>query len=382
MRKLALMVAVIFGVALLGSVAFAGGVIKIGALYNLTGGMSSIDAPALNGAKLAVKQVNAKGGVLGKKIEIVAIDTKTNQKEAAVAARKLISEGVVACIGYGDTTYVLAAAPLFQKAKIPFVTSGATHPGLPKMVGDYMFLTPFGDNVQAYAMAEFLIKDLGLKKAWVFTNKAMDFTLALSKFFKERFKKLGGKIVLEDFYVTSDKDFSAQIARLKNLKEKPDVLFVSATPDNAGVIVKQIREAGIWTVIASGDGFDTPVIIEVPGPKLADKIYYTTHQSWDNPAPEVQNFIKAYEKTYGRKPENAFAALGYDAAMLVIRAIERAGSTDPKKIKEALEHEKGYKGVTGVISFTPKNHVPVKDVAIMGVVKGKVKFVKMVKPSM
>ncbi len=367
-----------------GNFGYAAGVIKIGALYNLTGEMSSIDAPALNGVKLAAKEVNEKGGVLGKKIKIIAIDTKTNQKECATAARQLLSEGVVAGIGYGDTTYVLAAAPLFQKKHVPFITSGATLPELPKMIGSYMFLVPFGDNVQAYAMADFLYKDLHVRKVVIWTNKATDYTLALSKYFKERFTKLAGKksILLEDFFQTGDKDYSAQIARVKALKPQPDALFISSIPDDIGIIVKQVREAGIKQPIAGGDGYDTPLLVKVPGPKLANDIYYTTHQAWDNPDPVVQNFIKNYEKMFGHKPENAFAALGYDALMLVVRAIKRAGSDNPTAIRDALAKEHGYHGVAGTISYKHGSRVPQKAVAIMKVEHGKIKFVKMVMPNM
>lgn len=120
--------------------------IKIGALYNVTGGMSSLDGPSLKGAQLAAKQVNEAGGVLGRPIEVIAVDTRTDQQETAKAAQRVLSEGVVAGIGMSDTTFVMACAPLFQEAGIPFVTSGATHPELPQWVGDHMFMTPFGDD--------------------------------------------------------------------------------------------------------------------------------------------------------------------------------------------------------------------------------------------
>ncbi len=363
---------------------YASGVIKIGALYNLTGAMSSIDAPAYNGVKLAAKEVNEKGGVLGKKIEVIGIDTKTNVQDAATAARQLLSEGVVAGIGYGDTAYVLAAAPLFQKKHVPFLTSGATDPKLPEMVGSYLFLVPFGDNVQAYAMADFLYNDLHVRKIVIWTNRATDYTLGLSKYFKQRFEQLAGKkgILLEDFYQTGDKDYSAQIARLKALKTKPDALYISAVPDDIGIIVKQVREAGITIPIAGGDGYDTPLLEKVPGKKYATNIYYTTHQSWSNPDPVVQNFIKNYTKMFGHKPENAFAALGYDALMMVVRAIKNAKSTNPVAIRNALAKTKGYHGVTGVISYKNGSRIPQKSVAIMKVMHGKVIFVKMVMPKM
>ena len=230
-KKLSLSVIGLVFSLLLVFAALGADTIKIGALYNLTGGMSSIDAPALNGAKLQAKLINDQGGVLGKKLEVIGIDTKTDQKSAATGAKKALARGVVAGIGYGDTTFVMAAAPLFQQKGVPFVTSGATHPMLPKWVGDYMFMTPFGDDDQSFAIADYSVKKLGVKNVVVWTDNSMDFTKALSKFYKQRIQELGAKLVLEDFFMMGDKDFSAQIARLKNASPKADAVFISAIPN-------------------------------------------------------------------------------------------------------------------------------------------------------
>ncbi len=356
------------------SPAAAGEPIKLGALYNLTGGMSSIDAPALNGAKLQAKLINQAGGLLGgRQLEVIGIDTKTDQKAAATGAKKALAMGVVAGLGYGDTTFVMAAAPLFQKKGVPFVTSGATHPMLPKWVGDYMFMVPFGDDDQSFAIADFTVKKLGAKNIAVWTDNSMDFTKALSKFYKQRIKELGGKIVLEDFFMMGDKDFSAQIARLKNTKPKPDAVFISAIPNEAGLSVKQIREAGLKLPIVSGDGFDTELVTTVPGPKLANDVYFSTHTYREDNRPEVVAFVAAYEKEYGHPPENAFAALGFDAAGLIADAIKRAGSTDGKALRDALAATRGYKAVTGEISYTRPSGVPLKGVSIISVHNGKYK---------
>jgi len=354
--------------------AAAGDPIKLGALYNLTGGMSSIDAPALNGAKLQAKLINQAGGLLGgRQLEVIGIDTKTDQKAAATGAKKALSMGVVAGLGYGDTTFVMAAAPLFQKKGVPFVTSGATHPMLPKWVGDYMFMVPFGDDDQSFAIADFTVKKLGAKNIAVWTDNSMDFTKALSKFYKQRIQELGGKIVLEHFFMMGDKDFSAQIARLKNTKPKPDAVFISAIPNEAGLSVKQIREAGLTLPIVSGDGFDTELVTTVPGPKLANDVYFSTHTYREDNRPEVVAFVTAYEKEYGRPPENAFAALGFDAVGLIADAIKRAGSTDGKALRDALAATKGYKAVTGEITYSRPSGVPLKGVSIISVHNGKYK---------
>jgi branched-chain amino acid transport system substrate-binding protein len=345
--------------------------ILIGALYNLTGGLSSLDAPSLNGAKLAAEQINEGGGLLdGRPIELMAIDGKTDQQEVAKAAQRMLSEGVVAGIGQSDTTFVMAAAPLFQEAGVPFVTSGATHPELPMWVGEYMFMTPFGDDDQSYAIADYTYDDLGARRVVVWTDNSMDFTKALSKFFGERFTERGGEIVGDDVFMMGDTDFSAQIARLQAVEPPPDAVFVSAIPNEAGITVKQIRETGIEFPIVSGDGFDTELVVQTPGPELADEVYFSTHTYRADDRPEVQEFVEAYTKEYGREPENAFAPLGYDALRLVADAIKRAGSAEPDAIQAALAKTRGFKGVTGEISYTRESRVPPKPVSIISVKDG------------
>lgn len=356
--------------AMLGA-AVAQETIKIGALYNLTGGMSSLDGPSLKGAQLAAKQINASGGLLGKQIELIAPDGKTDQQETAKAAQRVLSEGVVAGIGQSDTTFVMAGAPLFQEKGIPFVTSGATHPELPQWVGDNMFMTPFGDDDQAYAIADYTYDKLGAKTVAVWTDNSMDFTKALSKFFTERFEEKGGKILGTDVFMMGDTDFSAQIARLASLDPKPDAVFISAIPSEAGLSVKQIREQGITMPIVSGDGFDTELVSTVPGPEMADEIYFSTHTYRADGRPEVTKFVEDYKAEYGVEPENAFAPLGYDAMMLVADAIKRANSAEPAKIREALAATRGFKAVTGEISYTRDTMVPPKPVSIISVKKGK-----------
>ncbi|KAA5606530.1 ABC transporter substrate-binding protein [Roseospira marina] len=344
--------------------------IKIGALYNVTGGMSSLDGPSLKGAELAAKQVNEAGGVLGREIELIAIDTRTDQQETAKAAQRALSEGVVAGIGQSDTTFVMAAAPLFQEEGVPFVTSGATHPELPQWVGDYFFMTPFGDDDQSYAIADYVVDTLDAKTAVVWTDQSMDFTKALSTFFIERLKARGGTVLAEDSFMMGDTDFSAQIARLKAVDPAPDVVFVSAIPTEAGLSVKQIREAGLTLPVVSGDGFDTDLVATTPGPELANDVYFSTHTYRGDDRPEVTAFIEAYKDEYGIEPENAFAPLGYDALMLVVEAIKRAGVAEPDAIRDELAKTMGHKGVTGEISYTRDSMVPPKPISVISVQGG------------
>lgn len=356
--------------------------IAIAALYNVSsGGLASLDVPSLNGVKLKAKMINDAGGLLGgRMIDVNAIDTKNDTGETATAAKRALSiDNLVAGIGQSDTTFALAAAPLFQSAGVPFVTSGATSPDLPAMVGDEMFLVPFGDDVQAHAMAEYAYDTLGIKNVAVWTDNAMDYTTGLSKYFKERFTQLGGTVVLEDSYMTSDQDFSALVARLKAAGEV-DGIFASSGPDTAGIIVKQIREAGMDMPILAGDGFDTDLLTSVPGPTLSTNVYFSTHAYVGVDSGPADEFRQAYTKEYGNAPENAFAALGYDAMGLVADAIERAGSTDPAAVTKALAATDGYEAVTGTIAYKDGSRVPSKPVAIMHVVDGEVKFETTVTP--
>jgi branched-chain amino acid transport system substrate-binding protein len=358
----------------------AAGAIKIGALYGVTGGMASIDGPGLNGFKLAAKQINEAGGINGQMIEVIAIDGKSDQTATTSAATELIEvHKVVAIGGLNDSTFALAAGPIAQAAGIPFVTAGATLPTLPEQIGDYFFMAPFGDDAQAYAIADYAFNELGARTAYMLVDQAYDFTTALARFFKERWEANGGTIVLEDTYNSGDTDFSAQIARVKALDPQPDVLFISAIPNEAGITTKQFREAGLTQPIISGDGFDTPLIGEVAG-ELADDVYFSTHASLDNEAEIVQSFVAAYEAEYGRRPENAFAALGYDTMNLIADAIRRAGSTEPAAIRDALAATQGFQGVTGVISYPEGQRKPIKSVTIIQVQDGVYSFVTEIQP--
>jgi branched-chain amino acid transport system substrate-binding protein len=355
--------------------------IRIAAFYNLTGDMSSIDIPGLQGAQLAVKLINEQGGLLeGRKMEIVKIDTKSDPNRAFSEAKEVVSDTIVAGIGYGDTTYVLRVAPFFQEKGVPFVTSGATLPELPEKIGDRMFMIPFGDDDQAFAIADFTYKRLKSKNVLVWTDKATEFTKTLSAFFKQRFTKLGGKIIGEEFFMEKDKDFSSLVTKIEDMEESPDALFVAALPGEAGLIVKQVREAKIEIPIVSGDGFDTDLVITAPGKNLAYYIFFSTHTFREDNRPEVIDFIKAYKTQYGAEPKSAFAALGYDAVGLIADAIKRGGSAEKDALTRALSETQGYKAVTGEISYTRPTRVPAKPVSIIGVMHGKFKIVDVWKP--
>jgi len=341
--------------------------IQIGAIHNLTGALGSIGGPSLAGAMLAIKQLNEHGGLLGRPVELVARDGQSNPALVAAATRDLVrTPGLSAITGLNDTTMVLAAAPIAEKARMVFLTSGATSPLVPLQFPQYYFMTCFGDNTQAAAGAEYAYGTLGATTAWLLFDDTTDYTVLLAQYFRERYTELGGDIVGEDTYAGGTTDFSGQIARILELPTLPDMLYVSSGPDDIGRLITQLRAAGLHLPIVGGDGYDTPLLLEVAG-AAADNTYFTTHAFLDpqQGTPPVQQFIADYQAEYGTPPDTAFAALGYDAVMLIAHAIERADSAKQNVMPEALEALEAFPGVTGSISFGPLEHLPEKEVTVV-----------------
>lgn len=338
-------------------------VIKIGVLMNLTGPWASIDGPAWNSVQLAVDDINRAGGLLGKKVEAICIDTKADEGETVSATIRLIErEKVNAIIGYCDTHWVLTAAPIARDFGIPFITAGATHPRIPERSGAW--LACFGDNAQAAIVAEYAYKDKGLRRAAVWIDNAVDFSVAVCAFFKDAFEHYGGKVVYEDYFETEWTDFSALVTRLKRMEGQVDFVYLGAIPGNIGIMVKQIREAGIRMPIYSEDGADTPLLAEVAG-RHAEGVIITSHMTLESKAPLVVKYIEGYKRKFGRMPENAFAGLGYDATMLVVEAVKKVQSADPRMISAGIRLIKELPGITGTITYPPGSQVPNKSVSVL-----------------
>jgi branched-chain amino acid transport system substrate-binding protein len=353
------------------SAAAGGGTIKIGGGFALTGDESALDLPASNGANLAVKQLNAAGGVNGSQIDFIVHDSQYKMDVTAQTAKQFVEQDKVPVfIGYTDTDSVLAAGPTFQAAKVPFITAGATSPKIPTQVGDMMFLACFGDNVQAAVGAEYSYKTFG-HNAYFLWDKGVEYTTLLGSYFKSRFTELGGTIALEDSYDDKASDFSAQITKIKALSPQPDFYYVAAMPYNIGPLVKQFRDAGITGPIVGGDGYDTPDLVKVAG-AAAENVFFTTHALMDATAGTegIKKFMADYKAEYGNDPENAFAALGYDTLMLMADAIKRAGSTDSAAVKSAIESTSNFPGITGAITFSAGSHVPQKGVTVIAIKNG------------
>ncbi len=350
--------------------------IVIGAMYNLTGGQQDLDLPSSRGAKLAVDEANKAGGVLGRRVDLILVDGKTQPQVIAREAATLLKRqpAPVGLIGFSDTDMVLAAARIAAKDKRVFLTSGATSPKLPRQVPRYLFLACFGDNVQAAAGAEFAVKRLKAHSAVVLYKQDSSYAKLLHGYFETRFKQLGGKVATVRGYTLAD--IKAKVQGLP----KADLIYLAAQPDDVSAAVTALRGAGIEAPILGGDGLDIGDAWKQIA--HADNIYFTTHAylGADNPNPRVQAFRALFVKAYPDKQPDAFSALGYDTARLLMAAIKAAGTDRPRQVRYALAATHDFAGVTGTISYRHGNRIPAKSVSIIAVKQGRQAFVASVLP--
>jgi branched-chain amino acid transport system substrate-binding protein len=351
--------------------------IKVGEYASLTGKEASFGQQSHKGLTLAIEELNAAGGVLGKKLELITEDNQTKPGESATAVKKLISrDKVVALIGEVASGRSLEAAPIAQAAKIPMIAPAATNPKVTQ-TGNYIFRVCFIDPFQGTVMAKFAQTDLKAKKVAVLSSVSNAYSVGLAKFFKETFTANGGIIVSEKNFSEGDKDFRAQLTAVK--AAGADAVFVPSYYTEAALIARQARDLGINVPFFGGDGWVADQLLEIGGDAL-NGCYYSTHFSPENQDPVVQAFVKKFKARWGANENpDAFAALGYDAAYVLVDAIKRAGSTDGPKLRDALAATKNFTGVTGVTNIDA-NRDASKPAAIIAIKKGKLEFLKTVAP--
>jgi branched-chain amino acid transport system substrate-binding protein len=359
------------GVSTLPRVSAAADTLKIGSIFSLTGSYATIEDPSLKGAKLAVKQVNAAGGVKGQQIELIQYDGKSTLADIANAAQRLVHEDkVVAIVGVCDSGFYLASAPIAQDAGIPYLDVGGTVPNLPEQIGEYAHMMPFGDDYQAYVAAEFALKDLGAKTAFLLRDGDTDYTRAIAQFFQERYQKNGGKIIEESSYHTGDTDYSSHITKIRGTSPAPDIIYAAMNPGDDATFVRQAREAGVKIPIIGGDAFDNPDLVKNAGANNTVDLYFTTHMAMSTDNPVVAKFIEAYKAEYGIPPENAFAGLGYDSVNLMVEAMNKASDLSSKAINDAIFTITAFSGVTGNADFSNPKRAPDKEVTLIAVKDG------------
>ena len=323
----------------------ASDVIKVGVFLPLTGDNAAGGELELRGIKLANK---LHPEVLGKKIELVVADNKSDKAEAAsVAARLIEKDKVSVIVGSYGSSLSMAAGNIVKDSKVPAVGTSCTNPQVTAN-NDYYFRACFIDPFQGTVMANFAKNDLQATKAAILIDNSSDYAKGLAAFFKENFIKNGGTVVAEESYLQKDTDFKATLTKIK--AAAPDILYVPGYYQEVGMIVKQGREMGIEIPMAGGDGWDSAKLPEIAGKAALNNTYFSSLYSPDDDSALNKAFVSEYEKAYKVKPD-VFAALAYDSALLVAEAIKNAGDTDPVKIAQSMAKINGFQGVSGTVTF-------------------------------
>jgi branched-chain amino acid transport system substrate-binding protein len=351
------------------------GEIKIGAVTCLTGALSTFGVSSIQGAKMAVEEINAAGGTLGQPIQLIVEDNGSKAGETATILRKFISQDkVVAVLGGLTSSSTMEGAPLAQAAKLPLLTPSATNIAVTK-VGNYIFRSCFIDPFTGQMMARFALDRLQAKQAIVMTDVKQDYSVGVTDAIRLYFSQGGAKILSALSYSSGDTDFRTQLTAVR--MAHPEVVFLPGYYTEAALILLQAKQLGIRCPFVGGEGWDSPTLVQVAG-KAADGNYYTDHFSAADSDPEVQKFVQTYRAKYATLPD-ALAALWYDGARLLTQAVQRAGSTDPEKVREALAATRDFDGVTGRISIDDNRNAS-KPGVILEIVNGEPKMVQQITP--
>ena len=348
--------------------------IQVGQFASLTGAQATFGQSTDKGVRLALKEINDSGGVLGQPLRVTTKDNQSKPGETSTAVRELITrDKVVALIGEVASGRSLEAAPIAQRSGIPMISPASTNEKVTE-TGDHIFRVCFIDPFQGTVCAKFARK-LGASKAAILTDVSKDYSLGLARSFKQEFVKTGGTILGEQSYTGGDKDFSAQLTAIK--AGNPDVIFLPAYYTEAPLIIRQARQLGITVPFVGGDGWDSPELIAVGGPAV-EGCYFSNHFSNQSTDPQVVAFVKAYRDTYHEDPD-AMVALGYDALKLLADAMKRAGTSDPAKVNAAIATTKEFPGVTGKITLDEHRN-PTKPAVMLQVKDGKFAYVETIAP--
>ena len=336
--------------------------VKIGGIFPLSGSVAVYGVECKNGIDLAIEEINAAGGISGKQIVLVSEDDEGNPDKTVNAFKKLTTkDGVKIIIGSLTSGCTQAITTLSQASKVVQIAPAATAPAITD-AGDYIFRACFIDPFQGTVGGKFSATDLNCKNAAILYDVGNDYSVGLTENFEKSFADNGGKIVAKESYSTGDKDFNAQLTKIKNAN--PDVVYLPDYYGTVALIAKQLRAQGITTPIVGADGWDG--LTDNAGDEVLNG-YYSNHYAADSTSPAVQKFVTSFKTKYNKEP-NSFAALGYDSVYMLKDAIVKAGSEDSAKVKDALAATDGDY-VTGHLTFNEK-HNPVKSAVMLELVKG------------
>jgi branched-chain amino acid transport system substrate-binding protein len=353
-------------------------VIKVGEFASLTGSEAVFGQSSHKGTLLAIEELNAAGGVLGKQLELITEDNRSTAGESATIVKKLITrDRVVAVLGEVASGRSLEAGPICQANKIPMISPSSTNPKVTE-IGDYIFRVCFIDPFQGTVMAKFAKDKLKARKVAVLSDISAPYSVGLAEFFIKQFVADGGTIVAEQKFNKGDKDFKAQLTAIK--ATNPDGIFVPCYYTEAGLIVLQARQLGITYPLFGGDGWEASALID--SPEKADALvgcYFSTHYSPEAKNPAVERFVTSFKARFGGEVPDAMAALGYDSAMVLADAIKRAGTTEGEKLRDAIAATKSFMGVTGN-SALDANRNATKPAVVLTVKDRQFHFVETISP--
>ena len=351
--------------------------IIFGGALSLTGVQAPLDTPGYRGAEVAVKYLNDNGGLLGKPVEFINIDGKSDPVTVGNVAVELIDDGADVIIAPCDFDFGGPASREAQEAGLVGISTCASDPLYSSWsLGDKQFTLSMWNTTMGAVAADYALKEQGWDTAYVVTDQFIAYTKSLSKYFVEHFEANGGKVLLEDTYTNGDNDFSAQLSRLQALDEKPDVIFISSYGQDIGVIIRALREVGYDAPVLGGDSYDDPAMIASLGEKFGNDVYFVTHTFMIPEAhPEMEKFIELFTEVHGEAPDTSFVATGWDTVMLLAEAIEAAGTTDGAAVAKALE-EGEFKLLTGDLSYSSAEdgHEPDKAAVLVEIKGGKSQF--------
>jgi branched-chain amino acid transport system substrate-binding protein len=349
--------------------------IRVGEYASLTGKEATYGQACHKGVVLAVEEVNARGGVLGRKLELFTEDDQSKSGEAGTVVKKLISrEKVSAIIGEIVSSRSLEAAPICQRAKVPMISPGSTAPEVTAR-GDYIFRACFIDPFQGTVMAKFAETTLKARRVAILSAVTSAESVGLAKYFREEFVRGGGTVAAEQKYSDGEKDFHAQLTAIR--AANVDGIFVPGYYAEAALICRQARELGIKVPLFGIDGWESPEMVRIGGAAV-DGCYFATHFSRENSAPAVPSFDERFRRRW-KAESDTLAALGYDAVTMLVDAIQRAGSTEGPKLREALARTKNLHGITGTITLDAQRN-PTKSAVVLQIKNGKFEFVETIEP--
>ncbi len=378
MRKLFAVLAIM----LLALPAFAADTIKIGEIATVTGDFAAYGVAEVEAVKMAVSEINAKGGVLGKKLEVIMYDCRTRNEDMVNAARRLVQQDkVVAAIGPSGSGLCIAASPVFNQGKVPHIGTLPTNPNVTVdekgKVKPYNFRICFLDPYQGKILAVFAANDLKAKKAAILYDVSSDYSHGLREFFTKSFKAAGGKIVADEGHRGEDVDFRAQLTKIK--QSNPDVLVLPTMGKCTPLSVKQAREMGIDVPIIGGDGYGD-FMWEITGKEAMKNTFWVSHVAKEDPA--LKDFFAKYKKQAGTECQEFMnAVMAYDSVYWLADAIKRANSTDPVKVRDALEKTKGLQLMHTKLTMDEFHNPKDKDGFILEAKDGKAVFFKKIRPN-